>query len=112
MIRKEEVENAPSVVTGNFSIKTHLVEVLFDSGATHSFTSARLVRKMQGTLTSRPSILSIAPAKGKMVNCYELFVGCPILVHNHEFVADLYRFESTEFDIILVMLGYPSIRSK
>jgi len=109
---KEEAENAFNVVTGNFPIQTHPVKVLFDSGATHSFTSARLVRKMQGTLTSRPSILSIAPAKGKMVNCYELFVGCPILVHNHEFVADLYRFESTEFDIILVMLGYPSIRSK
>jgi len=39
----EEVEDAPNEVTGNFSLKTHLVKVLFDSGATHSFISAKLV---------------------------------------------------------------------
>ena len=37
------LEGASDVVTGNFSIRTHLVEVLFDFGATHSFVSARLV---------------------------------------------------------------------
>ena len=103
MMRKEERENAPNMATDNFSIQTQLVEVLFDYGATYSFISARLVRKTQGTLTSRHSTLGIALPNGKMVNCQELFVDCPILIHNNEFLADLYRFELTEFDIILGM---------
>ena len=101
-MRKEEVEDAPNMVTGNFTI-THHVEVLFDSGVVHSFISARLVRKMQGTLMSRHSMLSIALPDGKMMNVQELFIDCPILIHSHDFLADLYRFELTEFDIILGM---------
>jgi len=34
------------VVAGNFTIKTDPIEVLFDSGVTHSFIYARLVSKM------------------------------------------------------------------
>ena len=69
----------------------------------HSFISARLVTKMQGTLIFRPSMLSIVPPDGKMGNYQELFVDCPILIHSHEFVPDLYRFELSEFHIILGM---------
>jgi len=43
MRKREEVENTPNTVTSNFSIKTHPVEVLFDSVATHSFIAAGLV---------------------------------------------------------------------
>jgi len=48
-------------------------------------------------------MLSITLPDGKMVNCQELFVDYPILIHNHELLADLYRFELTEFDVILGM---------
>ena len=106
------MENAPNIVTGNFSIQNHPVKVLLDSNATHSFISARLVSKMQGTLISRHSMLSVALPKGKMVNCQELFVDCPVLIHGCELLDDLYRFELIEFDIILVWIGCPSIRPK
>jgi len=103
MMRKEKVEDAPNMVTGNFIIKTHPIEVLFDSGATHSFIYARLVSKMQGTLTSKHSMLGITLPDVKMVNFQKLFIDSSILIHSHEFLADLYRFEVTEFDIILDM---------
>ena len=103
MMRKEEAENAPNVLIGNFTINTYPVEVLFDSSAMHSFISDRLVSKMQETLMSKHSMLSVALPDGKMVNCQELFIDYPILTHNHEFLADLYRFKPTEFDIILGM---------
>jgi len=103
MIRQEEAEDAPNVMTGNFIIKIYLAEVLFDFSATYSFISNRLVSKMQKTLMSRHSILSIALSDRKMVNCQELFIDYPILIHIHEFLADLYRFELTEFDNILGM---------
>ena len=101
MMRKEEVEDAPNVMTGNFSIRTHLVGVLFDSVATHSFISARLVDTLRIALTSRHFLLSITLLDGKVVRCQELFTYCPILIHSQDFLADLYQFKLTEFDVIL-----------
>jgi len=102
-MRKEEAKNALNLVIGNFSIKPYPVEVLFDSGATHLFIYARLVSKMQGTLTSGHSMLNIALPDGKMINYQELFADCPILIHSHELLTDLCRFKLIEFDIILDM---------
>ena len=45
-MRKEEAEDAPNVVTDTFSLLTQLVDVLFDSAATHSFISVRLVKTL------------------------------------------------------------------
>ena len=80
MMRKEEVEDTPNVVASNFSIKTHHVEILFNSSARHS-------------LTPRQSLLNIALSYGKLVNCQELFIDCPILLQGHDFLANLYKFE-------------------
>uniref|UniRef100_A0A0A9HMU9 CCHC-type domain-containing protein n=1 Tax=Arundo donax TaxID=35708 RepID=A0A0A9HMU9_ARUDO len=41
----EEAEDAPEVVMGTFSINSHPVTVLFDSGATYSFISSQFVTK-------------------------------------------------------------------
>jgi len=50
---------------------------------------------------SRHSMLSIALCDRKMVSWQELFINSPILIRSHEFDADLYIFELTEFDINL-----------
>ena len=52
-------------------------------------------------LTSRHSILSITLLDEKVVNCKELFISCPILIHRQEFLANLYKFELIEFNVIL-----------
>jgi len=79
-MRKKEVENASNMVAGNFSIRTHHVEVLLDSGATYSFIFANLVSIIQGTLTSRYSLLNIALPNGKVVDRQELFIDYRILI--------------------------------
>jgi len=66
---KEEVKDAPNVVNGNFFIKTHPVEGLFDSGATYSFISTKLLDTLQLELTLKQSLLNIAFLNGKVVNC-------------------------------------------
>jgi len=43
---KEEAEDAPIVVMGIFSLLTDSVDILFDSGATHSFISVKLVETL------------------------------------------------------------------
>ena len=74
------MEDAPNVVTSNFSIKTHPIEVLFDSSVTHLFISTKLVDMLQLALTPKQSLLNIALPDGKVVNCQELFLDWPILI--------------------------------
>ena len=59
MMSKEEVEDIPNVVNGNFSINTYPVKVLLDSDVTHSFISAGLVETLRLVWTTRYSLLSI-----------------------------------------------------
>jgi len=101
MMRKEEAENAPNVVTGTFSLLTQAVDVLFDSGATHSFISVKVVETLGRTPTRKSSLLSVILPYGKTVTCKELYEGCPIRMYGCEFLVNLYRFELTDFGIIL-----------
>ena len=94
------MEDTPKVVTGNFSTRTYHVDVLFNSGATHSFISSRLVETLWLAPTIRQSLLSIAHPDGKVVNCPDLYIDYPIQIHGHDFLANLYKFELTKFDII------------
>jgi len=64
VMRKAEAEDAPNVVTGTFPLLTQLVDVLFDSGATHSFISVRLVEALGLTPTRRSSLLSVTLPDG------------------------------------------------
>jgi predicted aspartyl protease len=41
-----DIPEGTTVLTGTFSIRDHLVKILFDSGATHSFISENLVCKL------------------------------------------------------------------
>jgi len=97
-MRKEEVKDAPNVVTDTFSIKTHHVKVLFDFGVVNSFISAKLVEALGLALVSKNSLLPIALPDRKIVRCEELFMDCPIRTNRHEFLADLYKFGLTDFD--------------
>ena len=76
MMRKEEAANAPNVVTGTFSPLTQSVDVLFDSGAMHSFISAKLVETLELNPTQKSSLLSVMLPDGKIMSCEELYEGC------------------------------------
>ena len=76
---------------------TYRVEVLFEPGATHSFISARPVETLWLVSTARHSKLSITLSNGKVVDCHDLYIDCPIQIHGHDFLADLYKFALTDF---------------
>ena len=90
-MRKEEAEDAPNVVTGTFSLLTQTVDVLFDSGVTHSFISIKLVETLGLNPTQKSSLLSVVLPFGKAVSCEELYEGFPIKMYAYEFPADLYN---------------------
>ena len=68
VMHKEEAEDAPNVVTGAFSILTQPVDVLLNSGATHSI-SMKLVELLGLVPTCRSSLLSMILPDGKMATC-------------------------------------------
>jgi len=102
-MRKEEAEDDPNVVTGTFSILTQPVDVLFDSNATHSFISVKMVESLRLIPTLKSSLLSMILPDGKIVICEELYEDCPFTMYEYEFLADLYGFELTDFGVILGM---------
>ena len=71
--------------TSNFFIRIHPIKILFNSRATHSFISARLVETLLLLSMSRHSLPNIALSDGKVVSCWELFIDCPIQIHGHNF---------------------------
>ena len=90
-------------MTGIFSFLTQTVEVLFDSGATHSFIYAKLVEILKLNPTQKSSLLSMMLPDGKIVSYEELYKGHPVKMYECEFPANLYKFELTDFGIILGM---------
>jgi len=53
--------------------------------------------------THKPSLLSVILPDGKTVMGEELYEDCPIRMYEHEFLANLYRFEIIDFRAILGM---------
>ena len=102
-MRREEANDAPNVVTDTFSIKTKPVDVLFDSGAAHSFIYIKLVKTLALVPTYGPPLLSMTPPNGKIVKCDGLYKNCSIQMYEHVFLVDLYNFELTDFCVILRM---------
>ena len=75
MIGREEAKDAPNVMMGTFSLLTQSVDILFDSGATHSFISIKLVETLGPNPTQKSSLLSMILLDGKIVTCEELYEG-------------------------------------
>jgi len=88
---------------GYISLLTQLVDVLFDSGATHSFISAKLVETLGLNPTRKFSPLSIMLPDEKTVSCKELYEGYLVKMYECEFPIDLYRLELMDSRIILGM---------
>jgi len=99
-MRKEEAEDAPNVVVDTFYIQAQPVDVLFDSDVTHSFISVKLVETLGLVPICKSSLLSVILPDGKTVRYEELYKDCPITMYEHEFLADLYRFELTNFGVV------------
>ena len=73
MMRKKDVEDAPNVVNCIFSIRTRPIDVLFDSGTTHSFVSTKLVEALGLVLVSKNFILPMAFPNRNTMRCNELY---------------------------------------
>src|SRR5438105_3328115 len=101
-INAQEAQDAPDVVLGEFLVNSVLATVLFDSGASHSFISAKFVAKHGFHMVPlRKPLITQSP--GADIKCQW---GCPqvkIMLSGVEFLANLVVLDSVEIDVILGM---------
>ncbi|XP_073290760.1 uncharacterized protein [Primulina huaijiensis] len=99
----EEADDATEVVSGTILIQKVPAYALFDCGATHSFASKRLAKK----LGLKPELLAepfrIATPTSKTIETHEIHRDCIISIGNQTFSADLIQLVMADFDIILGM---------
>ncbi|XP_021763679.1 uncharacterized protein LOC110728328 [Chenopodium quinoa] len=102
VMNSRQAESANDVVIGVFFISSFLVKVLFDSGASHSFISKKVVGSLR--LESPESVsLDVSILSGEVRSCSRLFLSVPISISEVEFLADLIEFDLNDFDVILGM---------
>ncbi|KAK8942729.1 hypothetical protein KSP39_PZI009417 [Platanthera zijinensis] len=91
-----------SVISGSFRVKNKWMQILFDSGASHSFIARHIV-----DLHNWPTLPLDVPFEisvpGHLLLSTRGILNCPILLGELQVVADLIVLEMTEFDVILGM---------
>ena len=102
-LTQSEAEASPSVVTGQLSSAGTFYTVLFDSGATHSFVSARVIDQM-----CRPSDMfdrgfQTVLHNGDLVVSQRWIRALPVEVDGRELSVDLVELSMDDFDMILGM---------
>ena len=69
----------------------------------HYFIFAKLVELLWLVTTRTPLLPFVILSDGKTMKCMEIYENCPIRMYEHEFLANLYRFELTDFRVVLGM---------
>ena len=103
-IQQQDLEEAGNeVVTGIVSICSVDARVLFDPGATHSFASPLLARKMGRQESRLETPLLVATPLGRSLEVSVVYRRCEVRIGDHELPADLILLQMEDFDSILGM---------
>jgi hypothetical protein len=65
-LEAEAVQEAPGMIVGMFPVDSHIAEVLFDTGATHSFITASWVKAHNLPITTMSIPIQIDSAGGRI----------------------------------------------
>ncbi|XP_021717736.1 uncharacterized protein LOC110685508 [Chenopodium quinoa] len=97
VMSSREAETANNVVINVFLISSLPVKVLFDSGASHSFISKRVVGSL-GLESPESVSLYVSILFGEVRSCSKLFKSVPISISGVEFLSDLIEFDLKDLD--------------
>ena len=98
-----EAVESEELIRGKCIVKDRLLDVLYDSGATHSFISLDCVKILNLPVSSLPYDLEIATPTNKSVTTSHVCLNCSLLIKDKEYSADLIYLPLTQLDIIVGM---------
>jgi hypothetical protein len=84
----EAVQETPGIIVSMFPVESHLAEVLFDTGATHSFITASWVEAHNLPITTMSTPIQIDSAGGK-VRADSVCLNVSVEIRGIEFLANL-----------------------
>ena len=96
---EEETEDPHTVVSGTLIVNHLFTQVLFDSGATHSFINLATAKRLAYELDEMDVELCVVG----LIYQTEAVVRCPITIQDKVFLANLGPLEIQGYDVILRM---------
>jgi hypothetical protein len=101
-LEAETVQETPGMIVGMFPVDSHISEVLFDTGATHSFIIVSWVEAHNLPITTMSTPIQIDSAGGK-VRADSVCLNVGVEIRGVEFPANLIVMGTQRIDVILGM---------
>jgi hypothetical protein len=98
----EAVQETSGMIVGMFPVDSHIAEVLFDTGATHSFITASWVEAHNLPITTMSTPIQIDSPGGR-VRADSIFLNVSVEIRGIEFPANLIVMGTQGIDVILGM---------
>jgi predicted aspartyl protease len=99
-LEAEVVQETPDMIVGMFPVDSHIAEVLFDTGATHSFITASWVESHNLPITTMSTPIQIDSAGGK-VRADSVCLNVSVEIRGIEFPANLIVMGTQGINVIL-----------
>jgi hypothetical protein len=101
-LEAEAVQETPDMIVGMFPVDSHITEVLFDTGAMHSFITVSWVEAHNLPLTTMSTPIQIDSA-GRKVRTDSIFLNVSMEIRGIAFPANLIVMGTQGIDVILGM---------
>jgi hypothetical protein len=101
-LEAEAVQETPGMTVGMFPVDSHIVEVLFDTGATHSFITASWVEAHNLSITTMSTPIQIDSAGGR-IRADSICLNISVEIRGIAFPANLIVMGTQGIDVILGM---------
>jgi hypothetical protein len=101
-LEAEAVQETPGMIVGMFPVDSHIAEVLFDTGATHSFITASWVEAHNLPITTMSTPIQIDSAGGR-IRADSICLNVCVEIREIAFPANLIVMGTQGIDVILGM---------
>jgi hypothetical protein len=101
-LEAEAVQETPGMTVGMFPVDSHIAEVLFDTGATHSFITASWVEAHNLPITTMSTPIQIDSA-GDRIRANSICLNVSVEIRGIVFPANLIVMGTQGIDVILGM---------
>jgi hypothetical protein len=105
-LEAEAVQETPDMIVGMFPVDSHTAEVLFDTGATHSFITASWVEAHNLPITTMSTPIQIDSAGGR-IRTDSICLNVSVEIRGIAFPANLIVMGTQGIDVILGMKLVP-----
>jgi predicted aspartyl protease len=101
-LEAEAVQETPDMILGMFPVDSHIAEVLFDTGATHSFITTSWVEAHNLPITTMSTPIQIDSTGGR-IRADSIFLNISVEIRGIVFPANLIVMGTQGIDVILGM---------